>query len=229
MLGRVIDKRYCFLFLVLAVILWMPQSALAANIQLDGQFGDWDGQAVFHDPSNDANASGDILNFYWATNDGEERLYFMVERRGRGENPDPFPTAYRVYFDLNDNGKYTNGTDCYIDVVYHPFLNGLITVNVCKGNDGKWLNAYSGNWGEWSKNGGRRCEFYVSMDDLKLLPGQPVRMYARSFSFVNDRVPDDGDIQWSPIPIIGWIGLIVAFVLILTVICIIIVRRRKLV
>lgn len=220
-------KRYFIVLMILGLIILVPQSALASDIQLDGQFNDWEGQAVFNDPSYDANASGDILNFYWAANNEQKKLYFMIQRRGLGENPDPFPTTYQVYFDLNDNGKYTNGTDRYITVTYHPFLNGLVTISVYKSNDGKWINTYSGNWGESSENGGRRCEFSVSMDDLKLMPAQPVRFYAQSYSIINDRVPDDGDIQWSPIPIIGWIGLVILALVVLAGLCLIIVRRRK--
>lgn len=218
-------RSMILLFLVIAFFCNVP-SAQAADIQLDGQFDDWDGQAVFNDPANDANASGDILNFYWAADEGEKRLYFMIARRGYGENPDPFPTTYNVFLDLDDNGKFTDGTDRYITVAYHPFLNGLVTIRVCKGNDGKIIRIYSGNWGEWSKRGGRRCEFYVSMDDLKLLPGQPIRIYAQSDSFINDRVPDHSDIQWSPIPIIGKAGLIGGSAVILAGLCFMMVKKK---
>lgn len=187
--------------------------ALAADpIVMDGQFADWEGQAVMPDPARDALPSADILNFYWGTNSDEKKLYFMIARRGWGENPDPIPSLYRVYLDMSDNGHYNNGNDRFMDISYNPFINGIVTVALYKGNDhgrgNKLIKFYSGNWGESNSYGGQKCEFYANMADLGMSPGQPIRMYVESFSLLSgDRCPDSGDIQWSPIPILGWWGL----------------------
>ncbi|WP_054692122.1 hypothetical protein [Syntrophomonas palmitatica] len=196
---------------VLFCLLLLPQAVMAADsITLDGKFSDWEGQAYVNDPAYDSFPSGDITKFAWATNDGENNLYFMIERRGWGELSDPLMSIYRVNLDLSDNGNYHNGNDRYLDIVYNPLINGLVKVYLYKGN-GNLLKVYSGYWGEVTPLGGRKCEFYVSMDDLHMFPAQSLRMYVNSFHLINDRCPDYGDIQWSPIPIMPWWGLAVIF------------------
>lgn len=219
--------RYCLLLWLTWLIILIPRPALAAAIQLDGRFEDWEGQAQMDDPTGDATENGDIVYFYWAADTGEKRLYFMIEREGTGENPDPFPLTYRINFDLSDNGHYDNGNDRYVTISYHPFANGIVTVQVYKANNDKLIETYSGDWGEWGADGGRRCEFYVSMDTLKLNPAQPLRMYVESYQVKPDRIPDVGDIQWSPIPILGKAGLAAAGTAVLALLCYNLVKRRK--
>jgi len=211
MMGRIRTSWYLFIFIVLALIFGPVQLAYASPITLDGQFDDWEGQACMNDPAHDSNPSGDILKFYWATNDDDSNLYFMIERRGWGDENDPVPTVYRLNLDLSDNGIYHNGNDRYLLIQYHSFLDGLVAIDLYKGN-GQYMTSYSGNWGESTPGGGRKCEFSVSMDDLHMFPAQSIRMYVKSYHIINDRCPDSGDIQWSPIPIMPLWALISIFV-----------------
>jgi hypothetical protein len=210
MQGRAKTSWYIFIFIVLALVFAPVQSAYASPITLDGKFGDWEGQAYMDDPAYDANASGDIVKFYWATNDGDSNLYFMIERRGWGEIIDLLPIEYRLNLDISDNGIYHNDNDRYLLIRYHPFLGGLVVVDLYKGN-GSFIKSYSGYWGESTTRGGRKCEFSVSMEDLHMFPAQPIRMYVESHHIINDRCPNKGDIQWSPIPIMPLWALISIF------------------
>ena len=54
-------------------------------------------------------------------------------------------------------------------------------------------------------------EFAVSWEDLGVSFGQPIRMIVVSDH--NDRLPDTGDIQWSPASILGIPVLIGLFIL----------------
>ncbi|MGS0765339.1 hypothetical protein [Syntrophomonas curvata] len=213
---------------VLCVFLFILPSGVFASstITLDGQFDDWEGQASIADPAYDSNPSGDILKFYWATNDDDSNLYFMIERRGWGNIDDPLPTVYRLNLDLSDNGIYHNGNDRYLLIHYHPFLDGLVSIDLYKGN-GKYMKSYSGEWGECTPRGGRKCEFGVSMDDLHMFPAQSIRMYVQSYNLINDRCPDNGDIQWSPIPIMPLWALIAIFTAVLLAGTYIIRKRMK--
>ncbi|NLX03393.1 MAG: hypothetical protein GXY40_12840, partial [Syntrophomonadaceae bacterium] len=71
-------------FLTIVFLGGIVSLTYASPITLDGKFADWDGQACMNDRAYDSNPSGDILKFYWATNDNESNLYFMIERRGWG-------------------------------------------------------------------------------------------------------------------------------------------------
>ncbi|PKM76543.1 MAG: hypothetical protein CVU90_12025 [Firmicutes bacterium HGW-Firmicutes-15] len=200
-----INKWFVGFISLMLILLIYPCTAFAANIQIDGNFDDWQGKASIADPTYDAFPSGDIVKFYWATNEGDSNLYFMIDRLGFGEHNDPLPVTYRLNLDINDNGIYHNGIDRYALITYAPFLDGLITVMVFKGND-QWINYYIGNWGEGGRDGGQKCEFSIQSDDLSNYPGQSLRMYVTSYGLIEDRVPDTGDIQWSPIPILGtWV------------------------
>ena len=212
-------------FILLVILFVCCNPVWAVDIQLDGNFEDWQGKAFLSDPAYDSSPSGDILNFYWSTNGVNSDLYFMIERRGWGDYPDSLPTTYRLNLDINDNGVYHNGVDRYVLVTYSPFLKGLETVSVYKGND-QLVNIHSGFWGESGIAGGQKCEFAISTQDLSNYPGQSMRMYLNSIYLINDRVPNTGDIQWSPIPILGtwWLAIVFFVVLIMATISI---KRRK--
>jgi hypothetical protein len=193
-------------------VLTLTAGAFAASpIILDGQFNDWKGQAYMSDPAEDAQ-KGDILNFYWATNDNDSNLYFMIERlAGEKESDTGQPVNYYLYFDINDNGDYKEKSDCYLSITYHPRQNGHVELALFRQKGGK-ITDYNGYWGESEQEGGSRCEFKVNMDDLGMYPGQPMRMYVVSDYGHGDRCPDSGDIQWSPIPIMPLWALITIFV-----------------
>lgn len=183
----------------------------ASPITLDGQFDDWEGQAYMADPAYDAK-QGDILSFYWATNDNDSNLYFMIQRLvGEKKNDSGQPVNYYLYFDVNDNGQYEDSSDYYLSIRYHPNQEGKVDLALYRQKGGK-ITDYSGNWGEDEQEGGSRCEFYVAMENLNLYPGQPIRMYVESRYGHGDRCPDSGDIQWSPIPIMPLWALITIFV-----------------
>lgn len=88
-------------------------------------------------------------------------------------------------------------------------MAGLVCIYINKG--GK-ITDYNDYWGESALEGGSRCEFYVDMEELGMYPGQPIRMYVESRYGHGDRCPDNGDIQWSPIPIMPLWALITIFV-----------------
>ena len=157
-------------------------AAVSSHITLDGQFADWEGKAHMDDQAYDAFPSGDITRFYWATNDGESNLYFMIERRGWGDLSAPLPTIYQVNLDISDNGIYHNGNDRYLIIHYNPLLDGQVLVSLYKGN-GNLLKTYSGDWGESTPQGGRKCEFSVSMDDLHMFPAQSQNVCAEFSSY----------------------------------------------
>lgn len=102
--------------------------------------------------------------------------------------------------------------------IFHGSWGGLFL--------GDWRNAFPEYWNGVPPKAGSQCEFNVSMDDLGMYPGQPIRMYAESIVLPADRVPDHGDIQWSPIPIMPVWALGAIFVALLAVGVIIIKRRR---
>lgn len=207
------------LLVLCTVMLINPSSAYATNdIQIDGDFDDWDGQAHVTDPYDTPVPWDDIVKFSWASNDGDERLYFMFQhRKALWENEN---AHYTLHLDINDNGIYHNGHDRYLVIDYYE--TGYVGVKLYSGND-KFLKYYSGFWGELGLKG-TKCEFSVSMNDLGIYPAQSIRMFVHSYS---DRVPDSGDIQWSPIPILGKVGLGLVFVAGLGM-AVISIKKRKL-
>lgn len=207
-------KMITGLLVLLLLLLAAPVSGVlaASPITLDGQFDDWEGQAFMDDPSYDAFVNGDIVKFGWATNDDDSNLYFMIQRRdweNKGDNG--IPTHFHIYFDMNDNGNYGEKADRYLAIHYHPMLDGRVSLHLYKQKGGK-ITDYNDYWGESALEGGSRCEFYVDMEELGMYPGQPIRMYVESRYGHGDRCPDNGDIQWSPIPIMPLWALITIFV-----------------
>ncbi len=225
------SQLFMQLLIMLSLLLVFPAAAYASDIQLDGSFADWEGQASMSDSYYDAFCpEDDIIKFSWATNANDDNLYFMLQNRN--QNLFSGISHYNVHIDTNDNGQY-GGNDYYLAVDYYPF-SGLVTVSVFRGN-GHLINQYSGHWGAID---GSKCEFYVSMDDIGLYPAQSIRMYAHSWyeytqhnnhhHLWTDRVPDSGDIQWSPIPILGKWVLGAIFILALVVLSISIKRKQAL-
>ena len=62
------------------------------------------------------------------------------------------------------------------------------------------------DWGESTAEGGKSVEFRVSFADLGITVNQTIRMYVESFDggTLQDQAPDTGDIQWSPVNILGY-------------------------
>ncbi len=158
------------------------------------------------DPSGDASADGDISAFYWGTNPNDETVYLMIERyAGSTAN-----ASYTVYLDMNNNGNYTSTSDRFVIVAYTPRVNdSRVTYTVYDGA-GSQISQYSNlDYGESQNEGARRVEIGVSFGDLGFTAGIAVRMYVTSQQ--GDRAPDAGDVQWSPVPGLGYL-LLAAFV-----------------
>lgn len=185
----------------------------AAGLSVDGQFNDWAGQPFISDPPGDGpNPNTDVINFYWGTNPGEEYIYWMVERMEvNSANPGVY---YHVGVDTNSNGGYNDSVDRLIVVHYDPQKNAGETDVTLYTGTGDWVGQWSGNWGDSSGAGGSRAEWRVSFADLGIDARQAVSMYAMAGQNENasnaDRMPDTGDITWTPIPVFGWAGLALA-------------------
>lgn len=187
--------------MVLFVWLWPPGTWLVPDCQLDASFSDWRGRAHVTDPEGDAEAGHDFKNISWATNENDSRLYFMIER----DSPEPatIPMEFRIYMDINGNGKYTNRVDKYAQISYLPRnqVRGDVYVYLYA-MSGELKGRYNGIWGEGTGEGASRFEFAIPMEDLGLYPGQAMRYYLSDVSNRYDRLPDQGDIQWAPFPLV---------------------------
>lgn len=197
--------------ILLAFCTFMISTAFQVpSLVIDGSFNDWFGQPFLPDPSGDGpTPNTDIVGFYWGTNPGEEYIYWMIERAPISSgNPRVF---YYIFIDCNSNNSTNDVVDRKIQVYYDPQANSSqVTVTVMRGT-GAVINQYSGNWGDPSSLGGRRVEFRASFADLGIDAHQTIQMSAgasQSGSETNiDRMPNAGDITWTPIPVLGWVGL----------------------
>lgn len=216
------QRPLCFIILLVFFQILMVSPALAANdITMDGGFGDWSGQANVYDSLNGLLLTDDIYYFYWATNEGDSSLYFMIQRYSWGSWLDWIPATFYVYLDINDNGSYSDTTDRYLRIYYDPD-DGSADITVYTGKN-KTVRSYSGFWGQTSYSGtGNKVEFMATMADLGLYPAQTIRMYAASSSDTT------ASVQWSPIPIMPYWLLVAVFVIGLTGLSIIINKKRNL-
>ena len=181
-----------------------------SSIQLDGKFEDWIGRGNIVDPSGDARkARGDIVGFHWANNPDDEAAHWMIERPpGQDKN-----ARYSLHLDMNDNGNFTDAVDRIVEVRYAPGPHrSWVETRVRRADDNHLIaiNRFR-DWGETTAEGGSRVEFGVPHTDLGFSFGSVFRMYVES-SF-DDRAPDAGDVQWSAIPILGYVGVGIALLL----------------
>ncbi|MDP2727997.1 MAG: hypothetical protein Q8P59_10710, partial [Dehalococcoidia bacterium] len=170
-------------------------------IVLDSNFDDWAGEMCQSDGSGDAAANGDIVNFCWADNAGDSATYFMIERvSGNGDGS----VTYRVYIDTNNNGNYSEDVDRYIEVAYTARKNNSTVNDRVFTASGSQVESYTNqDWGSSTSEGSTKVEFKASFSALGISAGQTIRMYAQSTT-EGDRAPDSGDIQWSPVDILGY-------------------------
>lgn len=198
------------LFFIVAAFLiniwFLPAVTYAGSgLMLDGRFSDWTGQANLNDPSGDSQVGYDLRYLYWGTNPGESNLYFMAQRYDPSNNYQG--VIYYLYIDVNNNGSYNDLVDRYALVDYTPYKNRSdVWVDLFSAS-GSYITTDYGDWGEGVREGGKKCEFRLSMSDLGISPGQPIRFYITSNGSPPDRLPDSGDIQWSPVPAAGNLGL----------------------
>ena len=206
-----------------------PAQAAGAGIVLDGLFDDWTGMMHITDPDGDAaNDNGDIVSFYWANNPGVARSFWMIERL-----PSEELVYYVLYVDANNNGNFREHVDRIVIISYSPknprSKVGMAVLHADNFHIISWVR--NNDWGESASEGGSKVEFGVSFADLGLGVGQTIRMYAESYSrddmeghgggsdgekllerlweppTATDRVPDTGNVQWSPVPVLGYWGL----------------------
>ena len=206
-----------------------PVAPLAAGvITIDGSFSDWNGQAFISDPHDDEDKGpeNDLHELYWANNLNEEINYHMIKRHT--EDGDPFDGDngqdkkgnYILFVDGNNDGDFSGPADRLIEIKYEPKKNGRVRVKVRRAdNTGVISNSDWNNWGETEGEGGLRMECAVSWDDRGISLGDVIRMYVVSYEGgvgspkIKDRLPDSGDVQWSPVSIFGPIllGIITGF------------------
>lgn len=178
--------------------------ASTSTIVLDGGFDDWSGKANISDVSGDAGKDrGDIAAFYWGDNADSDMVFWMLERAA-GETK---LVMYSLHLDMNNDGDFQDSGDRIVEVKYRPRANNSrVDVRVRQANNHQKIAEYKRNdWGDSRSEGGSRVEFGVPMDDLGFSFGSAFRMYVESNW--DDRAPDTGDIQWSPMPILGMIGM----------------------
>ncbi|MCH7625337.1 MAG: hypothetical protein IIC83_05370 [Chloroflexi bacterium] len=189
-----------------------PQGSAAAGgpsppssfIVLDGDFEDWAGRANIVDPLGDArNARGDIIAFHWANEPDDKTAFWMIERPPNIDKS----ARYSLHLDMNDDGDFTDAVDRIVEVLYAPGLRSSRVDTRVRRADNNQLIAVDANrdWGETIAEGSSRVEFGVPYADLGFSFGSVFRTYVESS--YGDRVPDTGDVQWTAIPILGYLGV----------------------
>ena len=209
----------------------VPRSLATSSggIVIDSLFSDWAGYPNLPDPQGDADEqSGDVSAFYWGNNGGAEVNYWMIERypatgdddeddegeegsvddhqgddEDEGDGSQPERVKYTIYIDTDNDGTYTGENDRRVFVDYEPRDNdSQVTAKVKAGSGGLTFYSATGDWGESRAEGGRRVELGVLWEYLGISKGDVLRMYVESDQ--DDRLPDSGDIQWSPASILGF-------------------------
>jgi hypothetical protein len=200
---------------VVAILTLFAPKAQAADIVLDGQFDDWVDQMFLPDPQGEPHVhwKADIRFFYWATNPGEEAMYFMAERYP-GPNMSQTVT-YCVHICPHGDSTYETAEDWQLLCHYDPDATpNNAEVRLYHGDesprDATPHLAYGGSWGQTSAAGGTKVEFRVSFADIGIGVGQPIRMFLASVKDDEgttnphyDECPDIGDIQWAPVHTLG--------------------------
>ncbi|MFZ5634890.1 MAG: exosortase family protein XrtG [Bacillota bacterium] len=215
------------LFFFFLAIFFLPAGSWAAEkFKLDGRFDDWKGRAFLSDGQGDGRQGEDFKAIFWGTNENDHRLYFMIERYEPAGVGSSF--TCRLYFDIDGNDRYEDNIDKYAEVVYKidHIDNGEVTVALYTVT-GRSLANYRGKWGEGIREGGRRFEFYIPMEELNIYPAQPVRFYLSGIGGGADRLPDRGDNQWAPFPVEVKSRLAIAIAFLIWLPVVFIFRRHR--
>ncbi len=190
----------------------------AGAITIDGSFDDWIGQAFISDPYDDQDSGQefDLHELYWANNLNEEVNYHMIKRYTTdgdpfdGDNEQKKDGKFMLYIDTNNDGVFTGSVDRKVEIKHKPRWGGRVKVKVRQADNNNVISDSGwNNWGETKGEGGLRLEFALSWDDLGISLGDVIRMYVISYKGgvgnpnVRDRLPDSGDVQWSPASIFG--------------------------
>lgn len=200
-------------FVVLAVVAltWTASASPASAVDpivLDSVFTDWSGEANITD-TNTGNCAEDISAFWWADNSNEDFAYWRVDRP-TCSNKD---VTYVVYVDTNNNGTFTENVDREVVVDYDGLAASSdvgVTVRFAD-TDATISQLLAQDLGESDAEGARSVEFRASFADLGIVANQTIRMYVESFRYQapqsKDLAPDTGDIQWSPVNVLGYATL----------------------
>ena len=201
----------------LAVLIWVaaPSPVSASDpIILDSVFSDWAGEMNQTDACGDidqAKRYNDLVSFWWADNDGVESVFFRLERATTdcaaydGTNGQTDALKFTIYIDTNNNGVFTENVDRkFGDGQYTPKTGNIseVVYKVHYGDDTGEIASYQGDWGESVEEGGLNAELTATFAELGITANQTIRMYVETEDL--DRVPDTGDIQWSPVNILGY-------------------------
>jgi hypothetical protein len=173
---------------------------------LDSLFCDWIGKSHVTDPIGDEYCGqSDIVGFYWANNPNDPTNYWMIERK-----PSTVKGTCYLYVDTNNNGNYGEHIDRLIIVEYTPLAtSSSVVVTIKYADNKKNIRVYENqDWGESLAEGGRKVEFKATFADLGIGVGQTIRMKVKCEC--DDWCPNSGDIQWSPVSILGY-PLLAAF------------------
>jgi len=188
----------------------------AGAITIDGVFPDWSGQAFLVDPYDDQSGDyqNDLHELYWANNLNEEVNYHMIKRHTQdglafdGSNENDKKGKFYLYVDTNNNGDFDESVDRKVEVTHESNNGGRVKVKVRQSDNDNIISDSGWNdWGEPEGTGGLRAEFALSWSDLGISLGDVIRMYVVTYGGKNkdvkDRLPDSGDVQWSPASILG--------------------------
>ena len=127
-----------------------------------------------------------------------------------GDNDLEDDGKFILFIDANNDGDFTTSSDRKVEIKHEPDNSGRVKVKVRQAdNDNVISDSGWNNWGESEGQGGLRAEFALSWSDLGISLGDVIRMYVISYSGTvgnpneRDRLPDSGDVQWSPASIFG--------------------------
>ncbi|MEW6065535.1 MAG: hypothetical protein AB1538_10275 [Bacillota bacterium] len=188
------------LLVALLFLFFASSSGAEQNIRLDGKFEDWRGRTVLSDREGDGSAGLDLKKLSWGTTENEKQLYFMIERHPVTGKPTG-TLQFRMFFDINANGSYKDSIDKFTEITFNPGeSSGEVDIRLYSVT-GKFLSDYRGEWGDGLREGGTRFEFAIPMEDLNVYPSQPVNFYLTGIGSAGDRLPDYGDIMWTPFPV----------------------------
>jgi hypothetical protein len=181
-------------------------------IVLDGEFEDWAGEGWVDDLTGDARSDRtDITRAWWADNDDEESAYWRIDRL-----PDTRSASYIIGVDADNDGAVSSSTDRLVTVYYNPQTSGSVvhvSVNAADSAAHLWGPIVTDS-GESDEDGGRSVEVSVPFSVLGINARQPARFYVWSErGLLVDRVPNYGDVQWTPVDVLGKVILGLAFVI----------------
>lgn len=203
-------------------------------IKLDSEFQDWQGQMYIGDRTGDSHShNGDLIGFYWANNPDDETCYWMIERvaakgnvsyivyldaNNNGHFSDHDDRAIVVEYrpkkkdskvsvevrradnwrliDRSNNNDWGESLDEGAARVEFGVSFKVLGIGI-----GQTIRMYAASFA--SQSGGSQSfgeegaveeesEAVADLQDHQHLP------------WPDDRIPDSGDVQWSPVSILGY-------------------------